>query len=56
MERIISKKKQDYLSRINKDYIFYEKKELLKELYRVLKSNEELTWYIKRLKGTTDSV
>tara|TARA_R110002020_G_C16287553_1_gene772196 strand:+ start:672 stop:842 length:171 start_codon:yes stop_codon:yes gene_type:complete len=56
MERIISKKKQDYLSKVNKNYPSYEKKELLEELYRVLKSNEELTWYIKRLKGTADSV
>ena len=56
MERIISKTKEDYLKAINKDYIEYSKKELLEELYRVLKSNENLSWYIKRLKGEAESV
>tara|TARA_R100000234_G_scaffold91834_1_gene60010 strand:+ start:286 stop:456 length:171 start_codon:yes stop_codon:yes gene_type:complete len=56
MERIISKTKEDYLKAINKDYIEYSKKELLEELYRVLKSNEDLSWYIKRLKGEAESV
>lgn len=56
MERIISKAKEDYLKTLNKDYIEYSRKKLLEELYRVLKSNEDLSWYIKRLKGEVESV
>jgi len=56
MERIVSKMKENYLKKINKDYLTHDKKELLEELYRVLKSNEKLSWYIKRLKGKTESV
>ena len=56
MERTISKRKQTYLNKTNRDYLKYDKTELLEEVYRILKSNEELTWYIKRLKRETESV
>ena len=56
MERIVSRMKENYLKDINKDYLTYDRRELLEELYRVLKSNEKLSWYIKRLKGDAESV
>jgi hypothetical protein len=52
----LSKNKQTYLKRTNPSYLKYTKKQLMEELYRVLKSNEELTWFIKRLKGKHQSV
>jgi|TARA_R110000824_G_scaffold97696_6_gene233384 ribosomal protein L20A (L18A) len=56
MERIISKAKESYLKKINKEYPNYDKKQLLEELYRTLKSNEDLSRYIRRLKGKVYSV
>jgi|TARA_Y100001951_G_C11136393_1_gene181075 hypothetical protein len=56
MERTISKRKQSYLKKTNGDYLKYSKVQLLEEVYRILKSNEELSWYIKRLKRETESV
>lgn len=56
MERIVSRMKENYLKKINKDYLTHDRRELLEELYRVLKSNEKLSWYIKRLKGDAESV
>ena len=47
----LSKNKQTYLKKTNPAYFRYTKKQLMEELHRVLKSNEELTWFIKRLKG-----
>jgi hypothetical protein len=52
----LSKNKQKYLKKTNPAYLRYTKKQLMEELYRVLKSNEELTWFIKRLKGEHHSV
>ena len=52
----LSKNKQTYLKKVNPAYLRYTKKQLMEELHRVLKSNEELTWFIKRLKGEHQSV
>ena len=52
----LSKNKQKYLKKTNPAYLGYTRKQLMEELYRVLKSNEELTWFIKRLKGEHQSV
>ena len=52
----INQSKKTYLNKINPAYIRYTRKQLLEELHRVLKSNEELTWFIKRLKGEEQSV
>jgi len=52
----LSKNKQRYLKKANPAYFRYTKKQLMEELHRVLKSNEELTWFIKRLKGEHQSV
>ena len=52
----LSKDKQKYLKKTNPAYFRYTKKQLMEELHRVLKSNEELTWFIKRLKGEHQSV
>jgi len=52
----LSKNKQTYLKKTNPAYLGYTRKQLMEELYRVLKSNEELTWFIKRLKGEHQSV
>ena len=45
-----------YLDRINPSYLLFNKSELQSELYKVLKSNEELTWFIKKLAEDTESV
>ena len=52
----LRKDKQKYLKKTNPAYFRYTKKQLMEELHRVLKSNEELTWFIKRLKGEHQSV
>ena len=52
----LSKNKKTYLRKANPAYFRYTKKQLMEELHRVLKSNEELTWFIKRLKGKHKSV
>tara|TARA_Y100001951_G_C11112687_1_gene168378 strand:- start:353 stop:547 length:195 start_codon:yes stop_codon:yes gene_type:complete len=52
----VSQSKKTYLKKINPAYLRYTRKQLMEELYRALKSNEELTWFIKRLKGEEQSV
>ena len=52
----VSQSKKTYLKKINPAYSRYTRKQLMEELYRALKSNEELTWFIKRLKGEDQSV
>ena len=52
----ISQSKKTYLKKINPAYLRYTRNQLLEELHRALKSNEELTWFIKRLKGEEQSV
>mgnify|MGYP003117384642 FL=1 len=56
MERTISKAKVNYLKKTNKSYLEFNHNQLLEELYRVLKSNEELAWLLKRIKRETESV
>lgn len=48
--------KKRYLDRVNPSYLMFNKSELQSELYKVLKSNEELTWFIKKIAEETDSV
>jgi len=52
----LSKNKQTYLKKTNPAYLGYTRKQLMEELYRVLKSNEELTWFIRRLKSEHQDV
>jgi len=56
MERTISKAKVNYLKKTNESYLEFNHNQLLEELYRVLKSNEELAWLLKRIKRETESV
>ena len=56
MNKILSPIKKRYLKRINPSYTYLTKFELQEELYRVLKSNEELSWFIKKLAKETESV
>ncbi len=55
MEKLKTFEKR-YLDRINPSYLLFNKSELQSELYKVLKSNEELTWFIKKLAEDTESV
>lgn len=48
--------KKRYLDRVNPSYLMFNKSELQSELYKVLKSNEELTWFIKKMADDTESV
>ena len=52
----LSKNKQTYLKKTNPAYLGYTRKQLMEELYRALKSNEELTWFIRRLKSEHQDV
>ena len=56
MNKILSPIKKRYLKRVNPAYNYFSKFELQEELYRVLKSNEELSWFIKKLSEDTESV
>ena len=53
MERTISKAKVNYLKKTNESYLEFNHNQLLEELYRVLKSHQELAWLLKRIKRET---
>lgn len=56
MEKQLKSFEKRYLENINPSYTIYNKSELQRELYKVLKSNEELSWFIKKLSVDVDSV
>ena len=56
MEKQLKSFEKRYLENINPSYTNYNKSELQRELYKVLKSNEELSWFIKKLSVDVDSV
>ena len=56
MEKQLKTFEKRYLENINPSYTIYNKSELQRELYKVLKSNEELSWFIKKLSVDVDSV
>tara|TARA_Y100000015_G_C2342896_1_gene66818 strand:+ start:69 stop:239 length:171 start_codon:yes stop_codon:yes gene_type:complete len=56
MEKELKSFQKRYLERINPSYLMFNKSELQSELFKVLKSNEELTWFIKKIAEDTESV
>ena len=56
MEKQLKSFQKRYLERINPSYLMFNKSELQTELFKVLKSNEELTWFIKKIAEDTESV
>lgn len=56
MTKALSPIKKRYLKRVNPAYPYFTKIELQEELYKILKSNEELTWFIGKIAEETESV
>ena len=56
MNKALNPIKKRYLKRVNPAYTYFTKLELQEELYKVLKSNEELTWFIGKLSQEPESV